>query len=334
MGRTSGGAIAFALIAAIVLGALSVAGYSGVIRGFGPELAIFPAILAVVMIAGLIVSVFVNLRRSKGRSAWFRDAVGNGFSYTARSSAPGLPGILFRAGEKTEVHDVVDALASPTPFLAGTITGTYAADSSLPRNIAASFIAMPLPQAVPNIMLVGSGIGMLTRAGVALAGRQKLSLEGDFNNTFTLYCPTGYERDALYIFAPDLMARLIDTTAGCDVELVDDWMFVYSSPGRFTDEGALGRIMATTELVQQKTHRQTRNYTDDRAVPVTSSAAVGAPRTVSPEEHAAGAGAVGVGGQRLRTRASGLQRAVTVVSSVFVGGALIYYFVTEILPTL
>jgi len=328
VGRVSGGAIAFALIATIVLAALSVAGYSGVIRGFGPELAIFPAILAAVMLAGLIVSIVLNLRGSKGRDAWFSDAVAQGFAFRKQGSAPGLPGLLFRTGEKTEVFDVVDALDSPTPFLAGTITGTYGSDTSLPRRIAASFIGLPLPQAVPNIVLLGSGIGMLTLAGVAMAGRQRLSLEGDFDRSFTLYCPAGYERDALYIFAPDLMQRLIETTAGCDVELVDDWMFVYSSPGRYRDEGAIGRIMATTALVQQKTHRQTRSYADDRAVPLAS------PRIVSPEEHAAGAGAVGAGGRRIRTRASAAQRLVTVLSSVVVAGALAYYFFTEILPTL
>ena len=322
MGRVSGGAIAFSIGAVIVLAALSTAGYAGVIRGFGPELAIFPAILAVVMAGGLVASVFINLRASKGRDSWFSDALAHGFSYRKQGSAPGLPGLLFRSGENVEVFDVVDALDSSTPFLAGTITGTYAAETSLPRRIAASFIALPLPRAVPNIVLLGSGIGMLTLAGVAMAGRQRLSLEGDFDKSFSLYCPSGYERDALYIFAPDLMQRLIETTAGCDVELVDDWMFVYSSPGRYRDEGALARIMATTELVQQKTHRQTRNYADDRSV-----AAVGA--TVSPEEHAAGVGAVSNDGRRIRTRASGLQRLVTVGSSVFVAALLAWYFVNE-----
>ena len=272
----------------------------------------------------------ITVRGSKGRAAWFSDAVARGFAFRKQGSAPGLPGLLFRSGEKTEVFDVVDALDSPTPFLAGTITGTYGSETSLPRRIAASFIAMPLPRAVPNIVLLGSGIGMLTLAGVAMAGRQRLSLEGDFDRSFTLYCPAGYERDALYIFAPDLMQRLIETTAGCDVELVDDWMFVYSPPGRYRDEGALARIMATTELVQQKTHRQTRRYADDRA---TTTATASAP-TVSPEEHAAGAGAVGAGGRRIRTRASGVQRIVTVLSSLVVAGALAYYFFTEILPTL
>lgn len=37
-----------------------------------------------------------------------------------------------------------------------------------------------------------------------------LSLEGDFDRYFTLYCPGDYERDALYVFTPDLLALLID----------------------------------------------------------------------------------------------------------------------------
>ena len=42
---------------------------------------------------------------------------------------------------------------------------------------------------------------------------QVLSLEGDFDRYFTLYCPKEYERDALYVFTPDLMA-LLDRRGG------------------------------------------------------------------------------------------------------------------------
>ncbi len=58
---------------------------------------------------------------------------------------------------------------------------------------------------------------------------QHLSLEGDFDRYFRLYCPTGYERDALYLFTPDVMARFIDSAATLEVEIVDDWLFLYSS---------------------------------------------------------------------------------------------------------
>ena len=57
---------------------------------------------------------------------------------------------------------------------------------------------------------------------------QRLSLEGDFDTYFSLYCPEGYERDALYLFTPDIMARFIDNAAALDVEIVDDWLFLYA----------------------------------------------------------------------------------------------------------
>jgi len=57
---------------------------------------------------------------------------------------------------------------------------------------------------------------------------QRLSLEGDFDRYFRLSCPEGYERDALYLFTPDVMARFIDNASALEVEIVDDWMFLYS----------------------------------------------------------------------------------------------------------
>lgn len=33
--------------------------------------------------------------------------------------------------------------------------------------------------------------------------------------------------DALYLFTPDIMARFIDNAAQLDVEIVDDWLFLY-----------------------------------------------------------------------------------------------------------
>ena len=64
-------------------------------------------------------------------------------------------------------------------------------------------------------------------AGRRSTKKQRLSLEGDFDRHFSLYCPVGYERDALYLFTPDIMARFIDHAAALDVEIVDDWLFLY-----------------------------------------------------------------------------------------------------------
>lgn len=52
-----------------------------------------------------------------------------------------------------------------------------------------------------------------------LQRRQRLSLEGGFDRHFAMFVPRGYERDALYLFTPDILALLIDHVADFDVEL-------------------------------------------------------------------------------------------------------------------
>jgi hypothetical protein len=246
--------------------------------------------------------------------------------FTRELSGPGLPGLLFRAGEKVVATDIVDARASSTPFIAGGMRGLYAMDTSVPRSIGLSFVAIPLERTVPNIVLVGRRIGALALGGFAMHASQRLSLEGDFDRYFSLYCPVDYERDALQIFTPNLMQLLIDTTSDCDVELVDDWMFVYSRWGRTLDSEALDRLEAVTGLVQSTVERQTSRYRDERSEPAGS--------TVSPEEHAARVGRVAASGARLTTRTSLLQRLVTIGSTVLLVGALGYVFVNQILPRL
>jgi len=55
-----------------------------------------------------------------------------------------------------------------------------------------------------------------------------ISLEGDFNKYFTLYVPKGYEIEALQIFAPDVMAKLIDKAKMFSLEFLEDHLYIYS----------------------------------------------------------------------------------------------------------
>lgn len=263
-----------------------------------------------------------------GRAQLQRAVIGRGFDYQRELRGLGLPGMLFRAGSKVVASDVIDARSSAAPFIAGGLTALYGEDSSLPSMAVTSFVAIPLERTVPNILLFGKGIGALRRAGVAIGGRQKLSLEGDFDRHFTLYCPEGYERDALEIFTPDLMQLLMDTSSGCDVELVDDWMFVYSKPGRYSKPEALDGLVAVTERSRDKVHRQTSRYRDER------SEQVSAARTVSPAEHAARVGRIAEGGSRLKTRASALQVLITIGSAVLLVVAGARFLFPDLVPWL
>ncbi|PWC06826.1 hypothetical protein [Mycetocola zhujimingii] len=109
--------------------------------------------------------------------------------------------------------------------------------------------ALRLPAPLPHIVLRAQAGGR-SLATTTPHRAQALSLEGDFDEHFTLYCPEGYEQDALYLFTPDVMAELIDRVHGFDVEIVDDWLFLESSRDVVTlDPGTWHNVVAATTAV-------------------------------------------------------------------------------------
>ncbi len=190
------------------------------------------------------------------RLSWADAAQSAGYGFSSRSSGLGLPGLLFRAGQNIQMTGVVDALGAVNPFVAGTLTGHYANGAAAPRLLTSSFVAIPLTRHVPNLVLMARGLGLLTLAGLGLEGRQRLTLDNSLERSFALYGAGDNERDGADIFAPVVVEQLLATTGGCDVELVDDWMFVYSLPGRYRSGAALALVEDAAAVVREAIARQ------------------------------------------------------------------------------
>ena len=159
------------------------------------------------------------------------------------------------------------------------------------------FCAVRLTTSLPHIVLQARG-GPLLSAATLPARSQRLSLEGDFDDYFTLYCPAEYERDALYLFTPDVMARLIDRVRGFDVEIIDDWLFFVTRRDVVTLDPATWQGLAdATSALSDKIGRWER-WRDDRLPEVTPGSTVGADATAGPA--AAPAATVAKPGRRLR----------------------------------
>lgn len=94
---------------------------------------------------------------------------------------------------------------------------------------------------------------------------QIMRLEGDFNDHFTLYAPKGYERDAMYVFTPDVMAALIDFGADYDIEVVDDSLIFYKKGTQnLTKEKVLAEALEVIRKVSAEILDQGDYYADDR----------------------------------------------------------------------
>lgn len=127
------------------------------------------------------------------------------------------------------------------------------------------YMAVKLDRQLPQMVLeakANAGFFGTVRVGDTSV---VVTLEGDFNEYFTLRVPMGYERDALYVFTPDLMALLIDESSAFDVELIDDWMFIYSpEPFVGADPQLYERLFRILSTVGVKAVRQASRYTDPR----------------------------------------------------------------------
>ncbi len=151
-----------------------------------------------------------------------------GMEYVPAVQNPPLPGVVFGIGSSRTASDIVRG-RRPRFVEVGNHAYTVS-DGKNTTTVRWSYIAIKLDVPLPHIVLdATANNGMFGSNLPASWGRgQRLSLEGDFDKHFTLYCPRGYERDALYLFTPDVMARFIDSASVLDAEIVDDWLFLYS----------------------------------------------------------------------------------------------------------
>ncbi len=195
-------------------------------------------------------------------------AAANGWRYEPVGPAPAYRGSIFEFLQRATVVDrftlEIDTGGSAAPASGtvlpdvevGVITGKVgggqawagtggAVRVSFATNevMTVGYLAVRLERQLPQFVLDSSrnDDGRVSNLPMPIAAGQQLSLEGDFDQHFALFCPRGYERDALYIFTPDLMALLIDETGDFDVEIVDEWFFVYSRHGFDLSNGTLWR---------------------------------------------------------------------------------------------
>lgn len=130
------------------------------------------------------------------------------------------------------------------------------------------YVVIELDRRMPHMIAIAKRKRKLSgRQSIApgILRGQILSLEGDFDKYFTLYAPREYERDALYVFTPDLMVLLIDRLASYDLEIVDNRLYIYShTPFAMLDPRTHERLASIVQVVGRKAASQTLRYSDDR----------------------------------------------------------------------
>ncbi|GAA5195118.1 hypothetical protein [Microbacterium jejuense] len=228
---------------------------------------LFGGVAALVIVLG----VRGNRARDERRYRLDRFARANGMSYVPRIDAPGLPGMIFSLGSSRNATDLV---RGDRPRFVEFGNYEYTTGSGKEQQTHHwGYVAVKLDVPLPNIVLDATSNNSLFGSNLPAAfdKRQRLSLEGDFDRYFDLYCPAGYETDALYLFTPDIMARFIDHAAALDVEIVDDWLFLYGRREFSTTDPATWAWLFSVVGALLDKFAQWARWRDDRLAAISSS---------------------------------------------------------------
>jgi hypothetical protein len=192
-------------------------------------------------------------------------ALDNGLAYVKEIANPRRSGVIFGAGSNRRAFDVLSTDDGSFEMGNFQYAGNWKRERALRRF---GYFRIHLPERLPNIVLESRrNRRSFGRSNLPwqFSSSQTLSLEGDFDRYFTLHVPAGYELDALYLFTPDLMALFVDRAADFDVEIVDEWLYVYSpKPFRMLEQGTYDRLFAILDTVGRKTLDRAARYTDGR----------------------------------------------------------------------
>jgi hypothetical protein len=233
-------------------------------------------ILLGVLIAAIRVLLLIRsliIPRSWWEAAYrmTRFAAANGLNY-GHDEQVSHPGVIFDTGSDRTAERRLTTTAGRRVEIANyryAIRGDRQENSKV---YSWGYVAITLDRRLPHLLLDAkandnSVFGIKTsNLPVDLAGDQKLSLGGEFDDKFTLYAPSDYGRDAFYIFAPDLMALFIDRLGTFDVEIIDDTMFVYGSRFDLLDPRIYDWLQELVDTVVARTVRRTGRYNDDFAL--------------------------------------------------------------------
>ena len=322
----------FGLFFAIVIGTFVSVFAAVAVRepGFG-LVGVLTSILPLVVIAVVIaVIVIVGIRFFRGqgdhRYRLDRFARANGMTYLPALADPALPGMIFSLGSGRMATDLVRGERPRFVEFANYRYTTRSGKSSTTHRW--GYVAVKLDVPLPHIVLDATGNNSLFGSNLpaSFGDDQRLSLEGDFDRFFSLYCPEGYERDALYLFTPDIMARFIDNAAALDVEIVDDWLFLYGQREFSTLDPATWNWLFSVVAALLDKFAQWSRWRDDRlAESVPAIAAVGGSTSVP---FAAPVDVLrpppGVAAQGLR-----LKRRVPWVTFVIAGAVLLVWLLSQ-----
>ena len=214
------------------------------------------------LISGAVYLAFTSRYKKLTRLDKF--AAENGLSFRYDIANPGYSGMIFDEGRSREIEELI---ALPNHWEVGNYTYVTGSGKNSKQHYY-GFIRIPLSRSLPHMVLDAKSnnlFGFISTLSDTFDKNQTLSLEGDFDQHFTLYAPQQYERDALYIFTPDVMAALIDGGRGYDMEVIDTDLYIYSQQHfKLMKSEQWVSLLAMIDTISSELKGQSKRYADEK----------------------------------------------------------------------
>lgn len=239
----------------------------------GGAKALIGVIIALVVVGVVFAIILLSEYGYKKAVRLWYFALANQFSYRHLLVNPTYTGMIFQQGYGRIASNIVYAPGSDT--VASFEMGDYQYTIGSGKNRQThnwSYVRVEMDRQLPHMVLDSRsnnvrifGKDITSNLPEVFSRDQILSLEGDFNKYFTLYAPKEYERDALYIFTPDLMALLMDQSSQFDAEIIDNNVYFYRKYTiDRTNSNIMYQLLTIINTVGMKMYRQTDYYADER----------------------------------------------------------------------
>lgn len=212
----------------------------------------------------LAYALYTRYRR-KQLAKLYRFAVANKAHLVVELDNPNYAGTIFETGDSRVIKEAL-------LFSDGKEIGNYSYTTGSGKNRSThtwGYMRVKLTRRLPHMLLDAKNNNFLgnifSNLPTTFTKDQTMRLEGNFNDYFTLYAPKGYERDALYVFTPDVMSTLIDFGSHYDMEVIDDNLLFYTgSHYHLTSEESLREALGILDKISAEILDQSDYYADAR----------------------------------------------------------------------
>jgi hypothetical protein len=194
----------------------------------------------------------------------------NGWLYRRKAYPDGYNGQIFRYGERRSLSNVIEV---PADNLFEGQNHFDFGNYSFKRGDSVyeyGFVRIKLSRHLPHVFLDSKSKNLLPRLSNLPAEyrrSQLVELSIGFDKYFNTYVPEGYERDALEILTIDLLGDLVNYAANYDFEIIDDELYIFSSPKfDLTNPEQYEKIFQIVQIIAEKLDHKASRYVDHRMV--------------------------------------------------------------------